>query len=46
MIDTDLFGDETHNSEDRNNTNIFRNNIFSSNNRSFLDKGSLTTQSN
>ena len=43
MIYTDLLGDETHNSEERNN-NAFRHNI-SNNNHSFIDKGSLTTQS-
>ena len=45
MIDTDLLGEETHNSEERSNNNAFRHNIFSSNNCSFFDKGSLTTQS-
>ena len=45
IIDIDIIGDDQINSEARN-TNIFRNNIFSSNNRSFFDKGSLTTQSN
>ena len=46
MINFDLLEDETHNSDERNNTNLFRYNIFSNNNRSFFDKGSLTTQSN
>ena len=45
MINIDLLN-ETHNSDERNNTNIFRYNLFSSNNRSFFDKGSMTTQSN
>ena len=45
MINLDLL-DETHNSDERNNTNLFRNNLFSSNNHSFFDKGSMTTQSN
>ena len=45
IIDVDIMEDDNINSEARN-TNIFRNNIFSSNNRSFFDKGSLTTQSN
>ena len=45
MIGIDIL-DETHNSEERNNENIFRHNIFSSNSRSFFDKGSMTTQSN
>ena len=44
MIYTDLLGDETYNSEERNNFNAFRNNI-SNNNCSVIDKGSLTTQS-
>ena len=45
MINTDLVENETINSDVRN-TNLLRNNIFSSNNISFLDKGSMTTQSN
>lgn len=48
MIDIDLLGNENNISEEIINTNISRNNnnIFSSNNRSFFDKGSMTTQSN
>ncbi len=42
MIDIDLLRNDNSNSGDRSNTNISRNNIFSS---SFFDKGSKTTQS-
>jgi hypothetical protein len=45
MIDIDLLRNDNINSGDRSNTNISRNNIFSSNNFSFFDKGSKTTQS-
>lgn len=45
MIDFDLLGNDINASDERNG-NIFRNNLYSSNNRSFFDKGSLTTQSN
>ena len=46
MIDVDLLRDENHNSEERNNSNFLSHNIFNSNNVSFFDKGSMTTQSN
>ena len=45
MIDFDLLGNDLNTSGERNGI-IFRNNLYSSNNRSFFDKGSLTTQSN
>ena len=45
MIDFDLLENGLNASGERNG-NIFRNNLYSSNNRSFFDKGSLTTQSN
>ena len=45
MIDFDLLGNDSNISGERNG-NIIRNNLYSSNNRSFFDKGSLTTQSN
>ena len=45
MIDFDLLGNDLNASGERNGI-IFRNNLYSSNNRSFFDKGSLTTQSN
>ena len=45
MIDFDLLENGLNVSGERNGT-IFRNNLYSSNNRSFFDKGSLTTQSN
>ena len=45
MIDFDLLGNDLNTSGERNGIN-FRNNLYSSNNRSFFDKGSLTTQSN
>lgn len=45
MIDLDLLENGLNASGERTGT-IFRNNLYSSNNRSFFDKGSLTTQSN
>ena len=45
MIDFDLLENGLNSSGERNST-IFRNNLYSSNNRSVSDKGSLHTQSN